>query len=96
MIKSTVSLFVYCLLATASLIFGAQQPNQKEISPKNALEVKKEYFRCAQCDQSFKSNDLFELHKKQHEGQKLFRCDLCPRIFLNPDDYTNHYVSHKS
>lgn len=102
MVKHAISLLTYFLFATISLIFGAQQPNKQNISPKNlsaqknVLEVKREYFRCTQCDQSFKTNEDLALHKKQHDGQKLFSCDLCSQIFLSPDDYTNHYLlSHK-
>jgi hypothetical protein len=64
----------------------------------DAVHLKNTKFTCDVTDCNFKSVKAYQLlvHKKRHEGIKLYKCDIldCKSEFVTRIELTNHKLSH--
>eukprot|EP00116_Pleurobrachia_bachei_P006118 sb/3466380/ len=53
----------------------------------------KEKFQCDVCPMSFKICHQLTIHKRKHNGNKLYECEVCGKNFSQSGNYKRHYNS---
>ena len=49
---------------------------------------------CRKCGKSFPDRYTYKLHTKTHDGEKCFRCELCPYAALSQRHLESHILTH--
>lgn len=63
-------------------------------SLKKIYPAKEKPFCCDYCSKSFKKEDSFSAHLRQHTGEKPFVCVLCKKSFSEPSKLKRHIMTH--
>lgn len=49
---------------------------------------------CKRCEKSFPDRYTYKLHSKTHDGEKCFKCDLCPYASISQRHLDSHLLIH--
>ncbi|XP_065364089.1 zinc finger protein 140-like [Calliphora vicina] len=52
------------------------------------------FFKCSECERSFKSTLYLKIHQTQVHGAEPPSCSLCQKVFKTVNSYTNHAKRH--
>lgn len=52
------------------------------------------FFKCSECQRSFKSPLYLKIHQTKVHGSEPFSCSLCKKLFKSVTAYTNHAKRH--
>lgn len=59
-------------------------------------QIDMELFKCDKCSyKTFSLSSLNNIHKRIHNTQKAFLCDICAKAFKNPKQLSTHKAIHK-
>ena len=50
--------------------------------------------QCKKCGKSFPDRYTYKIHLKTHEGEKCFKCELCPYAALSQRHLESHILTH--
>ncbi|XP_044762556.1 transcriptional repressor CTCF-like [Coccinella septempunctata] len=50
--------------------------------------------KCKRCGKSFPDRYSFKLHNKTHDGEKCYKCDLCPYASISARHLESHMLIH--
>ena len=52
--------------------------------------LKSPKYQCDYCPKQFKGKFLFQIHTRNHTGEKPFKCEICNYASNNPSNYKRH------
>lgn len=58
------------------------------------LHTSDEPIKCKRCHNSFPDRYTYKLHAKTHEGEKCYRCDVCPYASISARHLESHLLIH--
>lgn len=58
------------------------------------LHTADEPIKCKRCNNSFPDRYTYKLHAKTHEGEKCYRCDVCPYASISARHLESHLLIH--
>lgn len=50
--------------------------------------------RCKRCSKTFPDRYSYKLHSKTHEGEKCYKCELCPYASISARHLESHMLIH--
>ena len=88
---SHMKLFLLCILILLALSFVRKTDLKIHVQK---LHTSENPILCKKCGKLYPDRYTYKLHIKSHEGEKCFRCELCPYAALSQRHLESHILTH--